>query len=192
MLFDVHKERIVQTGIAQNDPLAINVYDSNFGLVETAEVELLQPPLRAYWAQGLIQIGDYFVLAHMGKDDAWMGSDKGDVFVSILDRDWMLVEQQRVTFLEDGEGAMRPWVARKGDQMLVSFDLYTEQTIVEMRLDLSQFGLDGSEPDTGVDPGGTWVAASPDSDAAECGCKSSEATLVLPWCILWGIRRRSS
>ena len=192
VLYDVHQDKVIQIGMDYNRPLTVNVYDSDLVWVESEEVALLSSPLRAYWAQGLIKVGEYYLLAHMGKDDAWMGSDKGDVFLSVLDKNWMLVEQQRVTSLEDGEAAMRPWVARKGDQVLLSFDLYNEQTIVEAKLDLSTFGLDGSEPDTGVVPGGDWV--DPDEGVyakRECGCESSEALLLMPMYLVYGWRRRS-
>ena len=63
--------------------------------------------------QGVIQVGEYFVVAHMGRDDAWNGSDKGDVFLGVFDQSWDLVEQHRLTTYENGDAAMRPWVARK-------------------------------------------------------------------------------
>ena len=58
-------------------------------------------------------MGDYFIVAHMGRDQAWQGSDKGDVFLGVFDQRWELVEQRRLTTYENGDAAMRPWVARK-------------------------------------------------------------------------------
>lgn len=196
VLYDVQEDVIVQLGMAHNRPLTVNTYDSSWSLLNSTEVDLVDAPLRAYWPQGLIKVGDYYVVAHMGKDDAWQGSDKGDVFLSVLNRSFALVHQERITALEDGEAAMRPWVARKGDQLLVSFDLYGEQTIVELLLSLADFGLDGTEPDTGVDPGGDWIDPDPyigeadEGKTSTCGCSESSASALLPILLLWSMRRR--
>ena len=98
-----------------------------------------------------------------------------------------------MTTYEDGEAAMRPWVARKGSQLLLSFDLYNEQQVVEAVLDLAAFGLDGTEPDTGVDPQGEWSSPNNDGDKNEskCGCGSSEALLWLPLLPALRYRRRN-
>ena len=77
----------------------------------------------------------------MGRDEAWNGSDKGDVFLGVFDQSWDLVEQHRLTTYENGDAAMRPWVARKGEQLLISFDLFNEQQVVEARLDLTRIWL---------------------------------------------------
>ena len=54
------------------------------------------------------------------------------------------------SFNEDA--AMRPWLARAGDQLLISFDAYTKHMVVEVKLDLSAFGVDPEAVDTGVRP----------------------------------------
>jgi len=193
VLYDVHDDEYIQLGMAHDKPLTINRYDADWNLIDTVDREVVDAPLRAYWPQGLIKVGDYYIVAHMGKDDAWQGSDKGDVFLGVFDQSWDLVEQQRVTTYEDGEAAMRPWVARKGNQLLVSFDLYNEQQIVEAKLNLSAFGLDGSEPDTGVDPQGDWNAPVSEEYAnkeSQCGCQSGEAALWFPLVLLLSMRRR--
>ena len=196
VLYDVHNDQILQMGMAHDKPLTVNRYNSDWTWIERTDVTLVDSPLRAYWPQGLIQVGNFFLIAHMGKDDAWQGSDKGDVFLSILNNSFDLVHQERITSLENGEAAMRPWLARKGDQLLLSFDLFGEQTIVEATLNLADFGLDGTEPDTGVDPGGEWIDPDPyvgdgsDGDKTRCGCSSSESVVLLPLVLLWGVRRR--
>jgi hypothetical protein len=81
----------------------------------------------------------------MAKDDAWLGSDKGDVFLAIIDKDLTLVESHRITTYEDGEAAMRPWIERKGDQALMSFDAFNQQVIVELRLNLEALGYNDKE-----------------------------------------------
>lgn len=148
----------------------------------------MDAPLRAYWPQGVIQVGDYFIVVHMGRDQAWLGSDKGDVFLGVFNQRWELVEQHRLTTYENGDAAMRPWVARKGEQLLVSFDLFNEQQVLEAQLDLTAFGLDGSEPDTGVDPQGEWIGEGSTS-GSQCGCESSESALWIPLFGVWMYRR---
>jgi hypothetical protein len=193
VLYDVRADEYVQLGMAHDAPLTVNRYTSEWELIESMEEDLVESPLRAYWPQGMIQVGDYYIVAHMVRDEAWLGSDKGDVFLGVFDESWSLVEQRRVTTYEDGEAAMRPWVARKGSQLLLSFDLYNEQQVVEAVLDLSAFGLDGTEPDTGVDPQGEWSAPNNEVDKNEskCGCSSSEALLWLPLLPVIGYRRRN-
>ena len=61
-------------------------------------------------------------------------------------------------------------------------------------MNLADFGLDGTEPDTGVDPGGEWVdpyVKGTGDEASRCGCSSSESIALLPIVLLWGSRRRS-
>ena len=194
VLYDVTVDEYIQLGMAHDKPLTVNRYDSDWKLIDTVDRELVEAPLRAYWPQGVIQVGDYFIVAHMGRDQAWMGSDKGDVFLGVFDRSWQLVEQRRLTTYENGDAAMRPWVARKGSQLLVSFDLFNEQQVLEATLDLSAFGLDGSEPDTGVDPQGEWTdpeGGNGSTNIEQCGCNSAEAALWFPLIgFLWGRSRR--
>ena len=188
VIYDVHAEEYIHLGMAHDKPLTMNRYDSDWRLIETVDRDLVDAPLRAYWPQGVIQVGDYFIVAHMGRDQAWLGSDKGDVFLGVFDHRWELVEHRRLTTYESGDAAMRPWVARKGDQLLVSFDLFNEQQVLEARLDLTAFGLDGSEPDTGVDPEGDWISES-SINGSQCGCESSESALWVPLFGVWMYRR---
>ena len=194
VIYDVQADEYIHLGMAHDKPLTVNRYDSEWRIIESLDRELVESPLRAYWPQGVIQVGDYFVVAHMGRDEAWNGSDKGDVFLGVFDQSWDLVEQHRLTTYENGDAAMRPWVARKGEQLLISFDLFNEQQVVEARLDLSAFGLEGTEPDTGVDPGGEWVdptGGDGSTNKGQCGCTSSEAALWLPLIGMWmGYRSR--
>jgi len=175
-------------GMDHNRPLHINSYDMNWTLVGSTEVELLDAPLREYWPQGIIEVGEYYLVVHMGKDDAWLGSDKGDVFLSILDKQFEFVTQYRITTYEDGEAAMRPWIARRGSQLLFSFDAFGEQMIVEAILNLEEFGLSEESPDTGVKPDGYWA----EEKTTECGCSGASAAISIPliFIALIGIRAR--
>ena len=189
VLYDVHAEEFIQLGMDHDKPLTVNRYDTNWTLLDSIDVALVDAPLRAYWPQGAIQVGDYFIVAHMGRNEDWLGSDKGDVFLGVFTDEWQLVEQHRLTTFENGEAAMRPWVARKGEQLLVSFDLFNEQQILEAKLDLNAFGLDGTEPDTGVDPQGEWNAPIDSTSKRQCGCGTAESALWIPLLGFWTVFR---
>ena len=79
----------------------------------------------------------------------------------------------------------------EGEQLLVSFDLFNEQQVLEARLDLSRIWLRWNEPDTGSGSGrrggsNRWEMVQP---RRECGCESSEAA-VLPFWYVDGYRSR--
>jgi hypothetical protein len=188
MLTDEVEKQVHFIGMAHNQPLHINSYDEDWTLLASNEADILGQPLRAYWPQGFIEVGDYYLIAHMGKDDSWLGSDKGDVFLSVLDKQFDFIEQYRITSYEDGDAAMRPWVARRGSQLLLSFDAYNEQMIVEARIDLAAFGLDQSSPDTGVSPNGKWIE---ESTKQKCrGCNAASAAICIPLIFIGFLRRK--
>ena len=76
---------------------------------------------------------------------------------------------------------MRPWLARQGDLVLMSYDRQRQHTVLEIRLDLDAFGVDPDE-DTGWDGSDGWGGSSgggagddtggddDDSDARSGGC----------------------
>ena len=171
---------ILYFGMSHGNPLQINRYDLDWNFQENVEVQLVDPPLRAYWPQGIIEVGDYYLLTHMAKDDAWQGSDKGDVFLAILDKELNLVQSHRITTYEDGEAAMRPWISQKADLALISFDAFNEQTIVEVKLNLDALG---------------YVAPNNDLENSEktngCDCSEADASLFFSLFIFGFFRRKS-
>ena len=177
---------ILYFGMSHGNPLQINRYDSSWTFLENAEINLVDSPLRAYWAQGVIEVGDYYLLAHMAKDDAWQGSDKGDVFLAIIDKDLNLVESHRITTYEDGEAAMRPWIERKGDQALISFDAFNQQVIVEVRLNLDALGDDGASEYGDYDQNNDENSEKTDV----CSCGEADAALFSSLFILSLFRRK--
>ena len=82
------------------------------GLIDSVDRELVDSPLRAYYHMSYSSWRLFYCCSY-GRDDAWNGSDKGDVFLGVFDQSWDLIEQHRLTTYENGEAAMRPWVARK-------------------------------------------------------------------------------
>jgi len=184
---DPVEQVIVQTGMAHGRPLTVNQYDSEWQLLNSYEIDLVAPPLRAYWPQSILRIGDYYLLGHMVRDDAWMGADNGDVYISIFDLDWVLQAQYPITTY-NSDAAMRPWIAHKDDQLLISFDAFNEQMLVEARLDLSVFGERDLDVDWDNDAEDT--AINPQKEDG-CGCQSgSSSILIIPLFFMGLLRRR--
>lgn len=177
---------ILYFGMSHGNPLQINRYDQNWNFLENAQLQLVEPPLRAYWPQGVIEVGNYYLVTHMAKDDAWMGSDKGDVFLAIIDKDLELVQSYRITTYENGEAAMRPWIARDGEQALISFDAFNEQMIVELRLNLSALGDDGSTAQNENNSRDEEVSEKTDG----CGAARASSFLFVPLFFLTLLRRK--
>ena len=162
-LTDVHENLIYAIGFGLfTKELMILTYDEDFNLLDQNQVRVLEG-YRSYWSQGFLQVGDYFLVAMMGAEEQNGGGDQrpdppnpagddGNVYLVVLDKDWNNVEEVQLTFHEPGWGGMRPWIARKGDQVLMTYDVMTEHSLVEVRLNIDAFGLDDSSPDTGVNP----------------------------------------
>lgn len=181
---DPVEQVIIQAGMAHGRPLTLQQYDADWMLLDSKEISLLEAPLRAYWPQGLLRVGDYYLLAHMGRDDAWMGVDNGDVFVSIFDLDWEMQKQYRITNY-NADAAMRPWISRKEDQLLISFDAFNEQMLVEARLDLNVFGNTNVDVDWSKD-------TEKEMEEESCGChNSTDAFLTIPLIFMVFIRRKN-
>ena len=151
--------RLLHLGITPftNTPMVINAYDDQLQLAEQHEVPLAQPPERAYWPQGALALGeDYVMVAYMVRDDtdpAFSSGDEGDVHVAILDaRDGYAVAESRAItdYASRDVAAMRPGLARQGDQVLLTFDAENRPVVVELTLDLGALGV----TDDGLPSGG--------------------------------------
>ena len=96
-------------------------------------------------------------------------SDTGDVWLHVFDEDFNLLEQQKLTNYGSGrDSAMRPWMERKDDLLLVSYDILTKHTFVAVKLN-----LDGVEAvDTGFAGEGTGSDELPELavDTSKSGC----------------------
>jgi uncharacterized protein (TIGR03382 family) len=161
----------------------------------TASATIIDPSdnTRAYWPQGVIKVGDYYVIALMIRNDSeWMSGDQGNVWLAVLDGSWTLVELEQITHYEPDVGAMRPWLARDGDQLIVTYDYDVKHHLTEVTLNLSAFGLSGDE---GGGSGGGSDSLSEDTGGAGekgCACQSAPAPALLPLLslpLLWRRRR---
>ena len=76
-----------------------------------------------HWPQAAIAVGDYYVVAHLGRDPSIIyNSDKGDIWVQVFTRDLEHIQSVRVTEFTDGEGAQRPWLSASGDTLVLVYD----------------------------------------------------------------------
>ena len=187
-LFAEDREGLIfHLGMDHGQPLQINTYNEDFTLLDEKSVDLLESPKRAYWPQGLIRVGDYYLLTFMGRDDTWGNGDLGDVFLGIFDREWNLLKTEQITHYE-ANFAMRPWISRSGDQVLIAYDGNLKFYLVELVIDLEAFGVAESDPDTGTDPALWDGHFTPETQ--ECACSGGSASLVL-WVLLFiPLRRR--
>lgn len=146
--------------------LQVSSYDADLQLLDQVEVAPDDGP-RAYWGQGLLRVGQTWVLAHMARDDSegWP-LDLGDVYLSFYDDDWTLLERDQLSENPTSDGGMRPGLALDGDELLVLYDKDVQPRIYDVRLDLDALGP--PDPDAEDDTGG--------GDATPgCGCTTPGA-----------------
>lgn len=179
--------------------LRIARYDADLALVEVRDVpDATEGMLRGYWAQGLMRIGDTWMLAHMARDEAdgW-AADEGDLWLTFFDADWNVLDRAQITENTPPTGGMRPGIARRGDQLLVTYDKLVQPHLYDVRLDLAALGVVGAEdsgfvPDDGDDTGDSGGPVGTDPTPA-CGCVSGDAPAaagLLGVLALLGVRRR--
>lgn len=145
---------------------------------EVVELPLAGEGEDAYWPQGLLRVGDHWLMAYMWRlDDGTFSQDTGNVRLAVLDLDWNVLEVVPLTDYPAPNGAMRPWITRKGDQALVTFDIDQVPTVLPLTLDLAALGeTEGGPGDTGEtgDTGDTGDSGETD-DSGESG-DTSERT----------------
>ncbi len=179
-LADAPSGEILLTSANFDGNLAIDRFSPELAHLGSESVSIPPATERAYWPQSMIRVGQYFLVAMMSMVDEGPGSgDTGDVWLHVLDEDFQLVEQHKLTSYGSGrEAAMRPWLARKDDLLLVSYDIQTTHTFLAVQLDLD--GVD--EVDTGTAAGDGDGTGGEDGDAAadeagdkDGGCASAPA-----------------
>ncbi len=145
----------------------ISRYDASYTIIDTQHPPISPAGEYSYWPQGLLRVGDYFVIVHMGRSatDAW-DQDTGNVYVTIVSMtDWTVVEQDNLTNYAPGAGAMRPWAARDGNDLLVTFDVDLHPHVMRVSLDTGALG-ETSSTDSGSD-------GANGASAGVCGCAAT-------------------
>ncbi|MEC7948386.1 MAG: hypothetical protein VX265_12535 [Myxococcota bacterium] len=149
---------------------SLHKLDMDPDLNQVGEVSrpIAEESLRAYWPQGVLRVGDYWLIAHMVRPlQTPVGGDDGNVRLLVLNDQLEIQDDATLTDNPVAEAGMRPWLTRKGDVVLMAYDRQRQHTVVEIRLDLEAFGV-GAENDTGwvgSDDGGTGGGTGGDAGA---------------------------
>jgi len=178
LLADAATDRIILTTAEHSGELTITTFTPEWAELSEVKHTVAEPGQRTYWPSGIIRVGQYYAVVMMSADDTGPGGgDTGNVYLHILTEDFDIVESHKLTDLQSGmDAAMRPWVARRDDLLLVTYDVMTQHTVQAVSLDLS--GID--EVDEGFDEedGGADGDDAGDADASgEDGDKGGCATV---------------
>ena len=141
-------------------------------------IEPIPDLFRHFWPQGLLRVGDFWVVAFLGEayNGQYLAGD-GDVYVAVFDDDFNTVDTIMVSDNEDGDvGSARPSFARHRDQLIVAWDKQFQPYVSVITLDLVQFGMD--EDDSGFVPpeGSSGDCIDPDDDDGSSGSGGSGTT----------------
>ena len=128
-------------------------------------------------------------LLSMGRDpqEDWP-MDTGDVYIAILTKDMELVEWMQLTDFTPSEGGgMRPWMARSGDHLWVSYDRGNQVELFSISLQLEAFVVATEPSAEPTEEPSTEPTSEPDSsNNKEGGCGG---LVLLPLFLFrWGRR----
>lgn len=172
MYYEAETDTVLAINFRFHGPLVVARYTTDLTLVEAFEIaDAVEAPLTGYWAQGLLRVGDVYVVAHMARDESlgW-AADEGDVWLAFFDTAWNLLERRQVSHNTPPLGGMRPGLARRGDQLLVLYDKEVSPRLFDVRLDLAAMGVEGEEGDSGRSDAADDSGLPQAEDAGACGC----------------------
>lgn len=156
----------IDTGGPGHDAVRVHRFNADWSPISTEEVPL-PGGSNLHWPQRLASFGDDWLLTYLGSDANDGGG--GRVWLAALDADFKLIEAVQAT--EDDVGNHRPWFARKGATLAMSYDRE-----VQPRARLAALGDDGGDDgilDT-ADPGGdSDDSGGEGADELQCLCASS-------------------
>ena len=190
---DVFTDQIHRIGVDGPAGNLIHVvYDADWNELDRWMDNPLPDPYLACWPQGTMVLGDYTLLATLGNTDPSGGGNRARPFLVVYDADWNAVEVLDLGDLGvpvDGSG--RPWINRRDDLLIYTFDNSLKPYIAGIRLNLSAFGVAPGAVDSGLRPQDfTGDAGSTDTgedaDDKGCGCTASGGlgSLGLGWTAL--------
>ncbi len=183
--------RIIAAGV--NDPrgsssISITVYDADFE--EESTTEFTTPQGASFWPQRLLPFGDGWVLAYLDFSEI---PGAGEVWLAALDADFALVDSIQIT--DNGSADGRPWVVRKGDTLVVSYDRDIQPRAALVRLQPDAVPENDGLLDTANSANDSGDGADPAGDPlADCACGTSTGThaALLAPILLYARRRRRS
>ena len=199
-LDDAPTDRIILISATHLSELEINTFDADLNPLERKLIDIPPTNERAFWPQRIIRVGQYYVVAMMSMVELGPGlSDTGDVWLHVLDEDFNLLEQHQITNYGSGrESAMRPWMERMDDLLIVSYDIMTTHTFVAIQLNLDgveevDTGFPNADADADGDDGSKDAqrAAEEDSKGGGCAVVGGSVSGGLVICLaMLGARRR--
>ena len=210
LVWNADDDTFLIIGGAYDNALTLARYDIDLNLLDTQKLTALPAGWHAFWPQAVMRVGDFWILAHAGNDEAvhWDQGD-GDIWVKVYDLDWNLIQDEQVTHNTAPIGGMRPGLARKNEQLLVTYDKSVHPVVIPLTLDLAALGVEGGDTGQWSDPADTDSDGSEDSapdsggdddDDDDCGCATNVGAgwslggwslagmLLLPW---WRRRKAS-
>ena len=108
---------------------------------------------QAYWPQGFVEIGDFYFVAHMGRElDEGFHQDLGNLYLEIFDKSFNRVDTEQLTFDPAPEGNQRPSLAVQDDILLVTYDKRVSNTLhnylmeIELNTELIGAGVPNLAP----------------------------------------------
>ncbi len=166
LLADAPTDRIILTTADFDGKLTITTFSPEWTELDEVSLSVAEPGQRTYWPSGIVRVGQLYVVAMMSTEDGEAGGgDTGDVYLYVLSEDFSVEEEHKLTDLPGGrDGAMRPWVARQDDLLIVSYDVDTKHTFQAIALDLS--GIE--EIDEGFDEDPDEATGEEDGDKGGC------------------------
>ena len=103
--------------------LTLTIYDSGLSVTETHTLEVEVGNGRVYWPMRLLQLDeDTFMVISMARNDGDFQADEGNVWLHFYDASWEHKESTQISAYGGPVGCMRPWVSRRGDTLMVSWD----------------------------------------------------------------------
>ena len=138
------------------DVTRLDVTTNPWTVVEVVNATVLTGGEQGGWPQAVLRINDFYIVAFINQGAGNPGL-LGDVMLAVFDFDWNLLEVEQVTH---SSGAMTPGLARRDNQLIVSYDRNVAPHIVEVTLDAQAFGLDGGDTGLPWDTGDTdepWI-----------------------------------
>jgi len=162
------------------EAVRIHTFDPDWTPRDTVTVST--PGGTAWWPQRIQALDDGWLFTWLGGQP---GAPFGDVWIGALDAELNLVDSAQLSDDAAHQDA-RPWLARKGDTVVVTFDRDVQPRVVTVSLTP---GAGGGDDTGGGDGGGGGDGAADDSGAGGgsgkggCGC----ATGGTPSGGLWGL-----
>lgn len=191
---------MIGKGFEMNGEVDIAYFDKDLATLSKTSLDLMPGRSeRVWWPQSILKAGDIFFIAHMARDEGSSDfvSDEGEVWVAVLDSNFEFVEHIQVTDLAGtGEGAMRPSLSRRGETLVVSYDVQVNPRLREITLDLTGAHVpgDSADPKPYGDDTGSGDSGSGGDGNRVCGCATGGAAggglAFGAALLLWARRRR--